>query len=55
MSQKFIVLNCKQCNAEVLNRRRLKQGVLCDNCKNKKWLSFDKMKRNIIKDSFARY
>ena len=55
MSHKFIVLKCKQCDAEVLNRRKRKQGVLCDNCKNKKWHTCDKIKKDILKNSFVRY
>ena len=54
MSLGIIILKCKQCNSDVLGRKRLKT-VLCDKCQMKNYVENQKKGREIVKDSFVRY
>ena len=54
MSSRILILKCKECNSEVLGRKRRK-FVLCDKCQIRNYVENQKKGREIVKDSFVRY
>ena len=50
----IIVLKCKECNSDVLGRKRRKI-VFCDKCQIKNYIENQKKGREIVKNSFVRY
>ena len=53
MSTGILILKCKECNSDVLCRKRIKT-VLCDKCQMKNYVENQKG-REIVKDAFVRY
>ena len=54
MKSKIVILKCKQCNSEVLGRKKVKE-TLCDNCQTKNYTENQKKSREIARNSFIRY
>ena len=54
MSLGIIILKCKECNSDVLGRKRIKT-VLCDKCQMKNYVENQKKGREIVKNSYVRY
>ncbi|MGD1834774.1 MAG: hypothetical protein ACPKPY_09965 [Nitrososphaeraceae archaeon] len=54
MSTGILILKCKECNSDVLGRKRRK-NVLCDKCATKNYIENQKKSREIDRNSFRRY
>ena len=54
MSTGILILKCKECNSDVLGRKRIKT-VLCDKCQMKNYVENQKKSRGIDRNSFVRY